>query len=80
MTAFRKMLLVVGVLILAFFGYGFYASNTPDGKARAYERGTIELCWREQGRKSVAPADAREMARLCEGLEEAYRQKWNRDP
>jgi hypothetical protein len=76
----KKTFIVVGLLLLAFFGYGFIVSSTPEGKARAHERDVIALCWEEQERKSLSPEAARFVAGACEKLEADFRNKWKREP
>lgn len=38
----KKILIVIGVLVAAFFTFGFYMGSTPDGKARAKDRMVID--------------------------------------
>lgn len=80
MTTTHKFLIVVAVLVAAFFGLGAYQLNTPDGQARSQERDVIAACWQQQERKSFSPEAARFIAGACEKLEADFRAKWNREP
>jgi hypothetical protein len=70
----------VAAPILAFFAFGFYASNTPEGKARAQARQGIETCWDEQKRKSFSPGEQRFIAGACERMEADFRQRYGASP
>lgn len=59
---------------------GSCAGNTPDGKARANDRSAIEVCWEEQGRKSLDPATGRFTAAVCEKMERDFQQRWGFKP
>ena len=72
--------IVVLVVLAALLAQGFIASNTPEGKERAKARDAIELCWKEQQRKSLDPAQARFIAGACEKMEDDFRRKHNRNP
>lgn len=74
---------VLGVpiaIFLPFFIYGIFASQTPEGKAKQASRDSIDLCWREQGRKSLAPSEARFVAGACEILEKRFRDTYGLNP
>lgn len=59
---------------------GSCAANTPDGKERSNSRLAIELCWKEQSRKSLDPSAARFAASACEKMESDYRNRWGTNP
>lgn len=44
------------------------------------ERDAIALCWRDQGRKSLPPDQARFIAATCEMMAGKYRQAYGVDP
>lgn len=67
-------------IFLPFFIYGIFASQTPEGKAKQTARDSIELCWREQGRKSLDPSEARFVAGACEILEKRFRDTYGLNP
>lgn len=71
---------LLGAAVAAFFGYGFYASNTPEGKAQNRERRATELCWEEQRRRSLAPDEQRFIAGACERMEAEFRRKHGVSP
>lgn len=53
-------------------------STPPSEKARA--RDAIDLCWKEQSRKSLDPGSARFVAGACELMEDQFRQKYGVNP
>lgn len=66
---------LVAAPIVAFFGYGLFASNTPEGQARSRERRAIEACWEEQKRKSLGQGEQRFIAGACETMETEFQRK-----
>ena len=60
-------------LFLAMLAFGTFVNSTPEGKARADKRATIDLCWQEQSKKSIDPASGRFVAGVCEKLEAEYK-------
>jgi hypothetical protein len=74
---------IVGVpvgLFVLFIAYGMMLNSSPEGKAKADARGAIELCWKEQGRKSLDPGSQRFVAGACEMMEKQFRQTYNANP
>lgn len=71
---------VIGVPVVAFFGFGFYASSTPEGKEKARARDAISLCWDEQNRASLAPSSQRFIAGACEGMEADFERRFGTRP
>lgn len=53
---------------------------SPETKERMRQQDAIELCWKDQGRKSHDPGTARFVASVCEKMEADYRSKWGRSP
>lgn len=45
------------------------ANNGPDAQARARQRDAIDLCWKEQGKKSMDPSTGRFVAGFCEQMQ-----------
>lgn len=73
--------LAAGAFILAmFFVLGFSSSNSPEGKEKSSQRFAIEVCWKEQGRKSLDPSAARFAAGTCEMMEQRFRDRWGVNP
>lgn len=64
--------IAVGALIALFFLIGVLSSNSPEGQAKAQKRASIDLCWQDQGRKSLDPGTARFVAGACERLESDF--------
>ena len=60
--------------------FGFISSRSPEGIERSNSRAAIELCWKDQARRSLDPAAARFAAGACEMMEERFRQKWGFAP
>lgn len=56
------------------------ADTAPQGDSPTQARRMIELCWQEQGRKSITPETARVIAGTCEQLEEEFIKKYGRKP
>lgn len=74
---------VMGVpigLFALFMIYGSIASNTPEGREKSRQRGAIELCWKEQGRKSLDPGTQRFVAGTCEMMESKFRERFHVEP
>ena len=69
---------VAGVAV--FFGCGALLSNTPTATAKDQDRKVIEVCHRDQERKSLEPSTARFVAGVCERLEDEFRQKYGVSP
>lgn len=80
MGTFAKILLWIVGLFVAFIAFGAMVGSSPEAKERAEERRTIEYCWDEQKKKSLAPDTQRFVAGACERLEDDFRKKWNRNP
>jgi hypothetical protein len=59
---------------------GSCAGNTPEGKERSQSRAAIDLCWKEQSKKSLDPGAARFVAGTCERMESDFRTRWGRNP
>lgn len=81
MTTTSKLILAAFIVFTLFLMNkgGFMAAN-PDTEAQILERRAIELCWKEQARKSLTPADQRFIARACETMESDFKTKWRREP
>lgn len=80
MGFFAKSLIVVSVLFGVVVLIGLGLGSSPEGQARASERSAIELCWKEQGRKSFDAGTSQFVAGACEMMERNFRNKWNREP
>lgn len=59
--------LLIGIVII-----GATGCNSPEAKAKHRARDKINLCWEEQRRKSLTPADQRFIASVCEKLEAEF--------
>jgi hypothetical protein len=60
--------------------YQMVKPETVDDRAIASARRAIELCWSDQGKKSLAHGSAQSIAGICENLESDFRAKWGRTP
>lgn len=68
-----------GGLILVFIAWAaIKGATTDDGRDQA--RAAIKLCWEEQGRKSLTPAEARFIAGSCEMMERDFEAKFGVKP
>jgi hypothetical protein len=55
-------------------------TDTPEGREKARLRAAIDLCWKEQQRKSIDSSTARIMAGVCEGMESDFRKRYGHNP
>lgn len=76
----KAVLIGIGILIVIFFAIGFSESNTPEGKERSRQRAAIDLCWKDQQRRSNDPGTARFIAGACEKMEADFKAKWGVNP
>lgn len=70
--------LIGGVLMLAAMIY-FNASD-PTVQARSSARSAVELCWKEQQRKSLDGSTQRFIAGACERMERDFTEKFKATP
>ncbi|MDQ7987042.1 hypothetical protein QYS36_19050 [Pseudomonas sp. G34] len=77
---FSKMLITVAIAGALYLGFGFYISNTPEGKEKIRARAAIDLCHDELAmyRGSIASADI--IAGACRKLEDDFRQRFGHAP
>lgn len=80
MSTISKLFLGVVIAGGLFLAWGFYLTSTPDGKERARQRAAIDLCWKEQARKSATLGEQRFIAGACENMVSQFRARWGRDP
>lgn len=71
----RIVLIAVGCFA-ALMIIGLMSPETPKSKDRA----AIDLCWKDQGRKSLDPGAARFVAGACEMLEQRFRETHGTEP
>ncbi|MES2973404.1 MAG: zinc ribbon domain-containing protein [Pseudomonadota bacterium] len=71
---------IAGVLVVAFFGLGFAASNSPDGQEKQRARDVIALCWSDYERKSASPSTKTVIAAQCERFENDFESRWRHKP
>jgi hypothetical protein len=74
------LLVSVGVLVLAFLGFGAVVGNSPKDKERSADRRRIDMCWDDQKKKSLDPQAARFVAETCESLEYEFVRKHGHRP
>lgn len=55
-------------------------TSTPPRTQQQTEKDAIALCWRDQARPSLPPAEARFVASTCEMMAGKYRQAYGVDP
>lgn len=76
----KPFLIAIAAVLFAWVAYGVSQSNTPEADERLHERNVIGACHDQQERASLSPGAARNVASICERLEDDYRAKWNREP
>lgn len=67
----------IGVLIMLFVIFALFSDKD---EAKSAARASIEHCWEEQGRKSLAPDEARLIAAVCERKEEDFLARYRHKP
>lgn len=67
-------------LVAVFFGFGALVGNSPQEQAKSRDRRAIELCWSDQGRKSLEPGAQRFAASVCELMEKEFVDKYRSKP
>lgn len=68
----KSFAIVLAIIVLAFFGYGFIRSSSPAGKERSEARIKIDLCWERYALKSLAEEQKRVVAGICERMEAEF--------
>lgn len=76
----KKVLMWVGGAVVLFFAWALLRTPSPEENERYAERSAIELCWKDQQRKSLAPETARFIAGACEKMEADFRAKHRMNP
>lgn len=71
---------VILVLVAAFLAWAFLRTPSPEEREKSSARRAIELCWQDQGRKSLAPDAARFIAGACEKMETDFVAKYGVKP
>lgn len=67
-----------GVCVLFFLAFVF--GNTPEAQERMRARDAIDLCWKEQQRKSLDPGAQRFIAGACEKMESDFTERYGQRP
>lgn len=77
---FGKFVLFLLLAGAAFLGFGFYLSNTPEGKEKARQRNAIEMCHRQEG-TYTGPSGAKSIITgACQKLETDFRSRFGVSP
>lgn len=76
---FKTLLLFFGGLVLVFVAYAM-SKEDPLKEEREHDRFAIEICWKEQERKSLDPSGARFLAGVCEKMEADFKLKYGTTP
>ena len=71
---------LVGLFVFVFLIFFIKACNDPTIGERGNAQSAIELCWKEQGRKSLTPGEQRFIAGACEKMEEKFEAKYGVKP
>lgn len=75
-SAWPAILIFLGVMFVLVLIFG--ATHKDDG--RSLERDAIDLCWKEQERKSLTAGEAQFIAGACEKMEDDFRTKYRVNP
>ncbi len=75
-----KIALTTALVVLAFLGFGFFQSHTPQGKQRAEDRLGIEACWNEYKTKARDQATREFIAGACDLMEKNFESTHGRKP
>lgn len=76
----KTWLWIVLAVPVLFLGFGYIKSQDPEVAARSQARSAIDLCWSEQGKKSLTTGQSRFIAGACEKMESDYVEKYGRRP
>lgn len=72
----KKAAISIAVLVVLFLAFGAIFGDKEKAKAR----GVIDLCWQEQGRKSLSTSEAQFVAGTCERMEEDFLRRYGHKP
>lgn len=75
-----KVLGVIALVLVGAFLMGAFVEESPEAKQQRIAEGAIELCWKDQQKKSNDPSMARFIASACEMMESDYKAKYGREP
>ena len=75
-----KISLSIFGLLIAMMLLGAVIKSNPEADAKFKARDAIELCWKDQSRKSLTPNDQRFIAGMCESMEDGFRSKYGVNP
>lgn len=67
----------LGAALLLLF---LFVVNSGGNDEKSQARMAIELCWKEQGRKSLDPSAARFAAGACELMEQRFKERFGHAP
>lgn len=72
--------LLIGVPTALFLLMMVIGSNAPNADAKSADRRAIDMCWKDQSKKSLDPGAARFVAGACEKMEADFRQRFGVSP
>ena len=67
-----------GLALMAAFTYLIWFPPQPT--AKDYDRDAIEMCWKNQAKKSNSAGDSQFIAGACEMMESRFRKTYNVNP
>jgi len=76
----RAILYALLALPVLFFIWAMARTPSPEEKARSSARAAIDLCWKEQKKKSNDAQDAQFIAGACELMESRFEDEFGRKP
>jgi hypothetical protein len=76
----KNALYVIAALLGLFVLVAVMKPDTPEARDLRVHRAAIEQCWKDQARKSLAPAEARFIAGACEKMEADFKARFHVTP
>lgn len=75
-----KVLGMIAAAFAMFVAWALLRTPSPEEQERSAERMAIELCWKDQARKSLDASTARFIAGACEMMESDFKAKHRLSP
>lgn len=69
-----------GVVVVVMVSAGIFGAIAPQNDEKAHARGAIDVCWKEQSKKSLDPGSARFIAGACEKMEADFKDRYGFKP
>lgn len=69
-----------GIVVVVIVGAGVAGVISPQEDVKSRDKGAIDLCWKEQSKKSHDPASSRLLAGACEKMETDFKARYGFSP